>query len=101
MNSESKAVQRAAAVDEVSKWTVGLGIITISLFALSLPILLLTAVALAPLLLPLVAFGLIAGVVAIPFLMVRGLVRRIRRARRRDVASERLITAGEPAHHHP
>jgi hypothetical protein len=37
MNSESKAVQRAAVVDEVSKWTVGLGIITMSLFALSLP----------------------------------------------------------------
>ena len=79
MNTESRAQRRAEVIDEISMWTVGLGILTLSLFALSLPILLLTAVALLPLVLPLLAIGLVVAVVAVPILLVRRLVRRIRR----------------------
>jgi cytosine/uracil/thiamine/allantoin permease len=78
MNRESKAMKRAEVVDEISKWTVGFGIIAVALFGLSLPILLLTAVALLPLVVPLIAVGLAAAVVAVPFLVVRRLVRGIR-----------------------
>jgi uncharacterized membrane protein YgcG len=78
MNPESKAMKTAEVVDEISKWTVGLGIITVALFALSLPILLLTAAALVPLAVPLLAIGLVVGVVAVPVVLVRRLVRWIR-----------------------
>ena len=82
MNAESTARSRAEVADEVSKWTVGLGIITFALFPLSLPILILTAVAVLPLLLPALAVGLLIGVVAVPILAVRSLRRRAIRARR-------------------
>ena len=80
MNTESRAQRRAEVIDEISMWTVGLGILTMSLFALSLPILLLTAVALLPLVLPLLAIGLVAALVAVPILLVRRLVRQGRRS---------------------
>lgn len=78
MNPESKEMRRAEVVDEVSRWGVGLGIITVALFPLSIPFLLLTAVAVLPLLVPVLALGLIAGIVAVPVMLVRRLVRRRR-----------------------
>jgi Flp pilus assembly protein TadB len=78
MNPESKADRTAAVADEASKWGVGLGIIVVALFPLSIPILLLTAAALVPLLIPLVALGLIATVVAVPVVLVRRFTRRRR-----------------------
>jgi membrane protein implicated in regulation of membrane protease activity len=78
MNPESKAMRRAEIIDEVSKWGVGLGVVTVALFPLSIPFLLLTAVALLPLLVPVLALGLIGGIVALPVLLVRRLVRRRR-----------------------
>jgi hypothetical protein len=36
---------RTEVVDEITKWTVGLGVITIALFPLAIPFLVLTAVA--------------------------------------------------------
>jgi hypothetical protein len=82
MNAEPTARAKAEVADEVSKWTVGLGIITFALFPLSLPILILTAVAVLPLLLPALAVGLLIGVVAVPILAVQSLRRRVGRARR-------------------
>jgi hypothetical protein len=76
MNPESKAMRRAEIVDEISKWGVGLGVVTVALFPLSIPFLLLTAVALLPLLVPVLALGLIGGIVGLPVLLVRRLVRR-------------------------
>ena len=70
MNAES-ARKRAEVADEVSKWTVGAGIIAVALFPLAIPIVVLTAVALLPLLVPLAAIGMLAGVVAAPVLLVR------------------------------
>jgi hypothetical protein len=75
MNAESTAPSRAEIVDELSKWTVGLGIITLALFPLAVPILVLTAVATLPLLLPALALGLLLGGVALTYLLVRGLGR--------------------------
>ena len=73
MNAESTARSRAEVTDEISKWTVGAGIITVALFPLAIPIVVLTAVALLPLLVPLAAIGLLAGVIAAPVMLVRRL----------------------------
>lgn len=77
MNAESTARSRAEVGDEISKWTVGGGIIILALFPLALPILLLTAFAVLPLLLPALAAGLLIGIVALPMLLVRRLRRRV------------------------
>jgi hypothetical protein len=82
MNTESSAQSGAEIVDEVSKWTVGGGIITVALFPLALPILVLTAVAVLPLLLAVLAAGLLIGVVVLPVLLVRRLGNRVIRALR-------------------
>ena len=71
MNAESTATSRAEIVDELSKWTVGGGLIVLVLFPLAVPILVLTAVALVPLLAPILALGLLVGVVALPVLLAR------------------------------
>jgi hypothetical protein len=76
MSNESTARQRAEVIDEVSKWTVGAGILTVALAPLALPILVLTAVALLPLLVPVLALGLLAGVLYLPIRVVRGIRRR-------------------------
>jgi membrane protein implicated in regulation of membrane protease activity len=77
MNAESRARSRAEVVDEVSKWTVGLGILGVALAPLALPIIVLTAAAL----LPLLVVPLALAIVAAPVLFVRGLVRRVRQRR--------------------
>jgi membrane protein implicated in regulation of membrane protease activity len=76
MNAESTARSRAEVVDEVSKWTVGGGILAVALFPLAIPIIALTAIALLPLLIPVIAIGLLAGIVAAPVWLVRRLGRR-------------------------
>jgi hypothetical protein len=83
MNNESTARKRAEVVDEVSKWTVGAGILTVALAPLALPILALTAVAVLPILLPVLAIGLIAGVVYLPITLIRRLSSRSRARHRK------------------
>src|SRR5918996_453787 len=75
MDLESKASKRAEVVDEASKWSVGLGVVGVAIFPLAIPFVLLTALALLPLLVPVLALGLIAGVVALPVMLVRRLAR--------------------------
>src|SRR5262245_20515255 len=74
MNAQQQISNREA-FEELSNWAVGLGIVGVALFPLSIPILVLTAVALAPLALVLVPVALLALPLA--------LVRRVLRARRR------------------
>ena len=81
MNAEYTAPSRDEAIGEVSKWGVGLGMVTMVLFPLSIPILILTAIAVLPLALPLVALALVAAVVAAPVMLVRRLVARSRAGR--------------------
>ena len=76
MDSEA-ARARAEIADEISKWTVGGGTVLIALFPLALPILILTAVAVLPLLVPLLAAGLVVGVIALPILLLRRLGRAL------------------------
>jgi hypothetical protein len=102
MNNESTARKRAEVVDEVSKWTVGAGILTVALAPLALPILVLTAVALLPLLAPVLAFGLLAGVVYLPIRLIRGIRRRRAPLGGRGAAEEEVLVGVEftPVHRH-
>jgi hypothetical protein len=100
-NIDEKARQRAEVVDEISKWTVGAGILMVALAPLAIPILVLTGVALLPLLVPLVPLALIAGIVYLPVKLVRGIRRRRRPLRRGDAADEEVLGRVEfaPVHH--
>jgi hypothetical protein len=103
MESET-ARDRAAAADEIWKWTVGGGILAVALAPLALPILVLTIVALLPLAVPVIALGLLAGVIALPVMLLRKLARsagRMRPRRRRPASGERKPEpAAEPATGH-
>jgi hypothetical protein len=83
---ESRADGAPTAGDvasELSAWLVGGGIITMALFPLALPLILLLAIGAIPfLLLPLLG-GLVVALVAVPVLLVRGLGRAFRARRRR------------------
>ena len=100
MDAESTARKRAEVVDEVSKWTVGAGVLTVALAPLAIPILVLTAVALLPLLVPVLALALVGGVVYLPIRLVRGLRRRRRPLGRGGAAEEEVLVGIEfaPAH---
>jgi cobalamin synthase len=63
-------------IEEVSKWTVGLGILTLALAPLSLPFLILTAVALIPFVVPLLVAAVAVALVTLPVLLIRAVVRR-------------------------
>ena len=76
MNSK-RTYSRGEGIEEFSKWGVGLGIVVVALFPLSIPILILTVVALIPLAVPLVAVGLLL----LPVLVARRVVRSVRRRR--------------------
>jgi hypothetical protein len=82
-------------IDEASKWGVGLGILTTVLAPLSIPFLLLTAVAVIPLVVPVLALGLVVAIVAVPFLLIRGIGRRVIASRRppRDATEGRAPAA--------
>jgi uncharacterized membrane protein len=100
MNNDQKARQRAEVVDEFSKWAVGLGILMVALAPLAIPILVLTGVALLPLLLPLIPIALIAGLIYLPVRLIRSLRRR-RRSLGRGSAEEQVLVGVElaPVHH--
>ena len=86
MSTSATSTTAAELAEEASAWAVGAGIITMALFPLALPILLLTAAAAIPLLLLGLAVALVAAVVAGPLLLVRRLGRAIRAAAARRVA---------------
>src|SRR3954470_4900854 len=100
MNTET-ARRRAEGVDEVSKWTVGAGILVVAVAPLAIPILVLTGVALLPLLLPAIPLALIAGIFYVPIKIVRGVRRRRRESARRRPAEKEVLVGVElgPVHH--
>jgi uncharacterized membrane protein len=100
MSSTTRAPERAEVIQEVSKWGVGAGILVVALAPLAIPILVLTGVALLPLLLPAIPLALIAGLVYLPVRLVRS-VRRRRRLRRGGAAEEEVFVGVElgPVHH--
>jgi hypothetical protein len=81
MNTE-RDYRIAEVNDEISKWTVGTGIVLTALFPLSIPILLLTAAAVLPLALLAVPLVLVGALLAAPILLIRRLIRRPPRAAR-------------------
>ena len=94
-NPETDVVEpRADRIDpadlarELSEWAVGLGIIAVALFPLAVPLVALTALAA----LPLVLLALVAALLALPFLAIRGLVRRVMAHRR---AADGVATSPE------
>jgi hypothetical protein len=78
MNPQPISSPRDEVIEEVSKWAVGLGILTVALAPLAIPIIVLTAVALVPLLIPVAALAILA----VPALMVRAGLRWARTRRR-------------------
>jgi membrane protein implicated in regulation of membrane protease activity len=74
---------RTDAVEGMSAVLFGAGFITMAIFPLAIPILLLTAVALIPLAIPALAATLVVGLVAAPVVLARRL-RRKRAIRVRD-----------------
>lgn len=99
MNSRTISISTGELTDEVSTWSVGLGILTMALAPLAIPIIALTAVAALVLLAPVLAVGLLAGVVAVPVLLLRGGARRASRAWHRREASERRPRSSGPEGH--
>lgn len=79
----TQTARRAEVADEISKWTVGGGIIVMVLFPLALPIIALTAFAALPLLAPVLAVGVLIGLIAAPITLGRRLGRALRRRRGR------------------
>ena len=100
MTSTTRAPDRAEVIQEVSKWGVGAGILVVALAPLAIPILVLTGVALLPLLLPAIPLALIAGLVYLPVRLIRGMRRR-RRLRRGSATEEEVLGRVEftPVHH--
>src|SRR5215216_4915758 len=101
MNTDQRSPGGAELIDEFSKWGVGAGILVVALAPLAIPILVLTGVALLPLLLPAIPIALIAGLVYLPVRIVRSVRRRRRKLRRGDSAEEQVLVGVElaPAHH--
>jgi hypothetical protein len=81
MNTGSSS-SPAEIVTELTGWFVGGGLITMVLFPLALPILVLTVIATIPLVLIALAGVLAAAAVAIPVLLVWGVGRRVFRGPR-------------------
>jgi hypothetical protein len=86
MSARATTPAAADLAEEASAWAVGGGIITMALFPLALPILLLTAAAVIPLLLLGLAVALVVGVVAGPLLLLRRLRRTSRFSAARGMA---------------
>jgi hypothetical protein len=75
----------ADVVSELSNWAAGGGILVVALFPFALPLIVLTAVALVPL----VAVALVAGLIALPFLAVRRVLRKLNAAGPEDAMAPR------------
>jgi hypothetical protein len=78
MSAEPTTRSDPELVDELSAWLVGGGILTVALFPLALPFLLLTLAAMLPFVVVPLIGGLVAGLIALP---VGLLIRRALRAR--------------------
>lgn len=80
----------ADIAEELSAWVVGGGAVTMALFPLALPFLILLAI---PLALPALLGGLAVVAVGVPVLLLRGLGRRLIRAVRRLRKAQRSVRA--------
>jgi hypothetical protein len=101
MNSTSTASESMGAVEGASAVLVGTGIVTLALFPLAIPILLVTLVFTAPLLLVLVPVALVGAIIASLGLAARATVRWRKRvqspARTRDDARRPTARLATPS----
>ena len=95
MSSKAPTHSYPDVLDELSGWLFGVGVLTLALGPLALPLIALTAIAVLPLLLLPLAAGLVLTVVAAPLVLARSLWRssRARGAR----SASRLGGKVEPA----
>jgi hypothetical protein len=89
MSTRATRVTAAELADEAPSWAVGGGIITMALFPLALPLILLTAAAAIPLLLLGLPVALLVAVVAGSIRLLRCVRRTIRFPAARRVAEPR------------
>ena len=75
MANSSPTPSTADLVDGTLTVAAGVGIITTSFLPLAIPMLALTAIALIPLLIPLLLIAIAGGLIAAPFLLLRRLFR--------------------------
>ena len=69
-NRRADAHSAAEVADTLGEWGVGAGMVTLALFPLAIPFVALTAVALLPLLAPVLVLGVVAGLLPIPALLM-------------------------------
>ena len=98
MANSSPTPSTSDLVDGTLTVAAGVGIVTTSFFPLAIPMLALTAVALLPLLIPLLLIALAGGLVAAPFLLLRRLLRRYAAGAARPSARS-LRSACSPSYH--
>jgi hypothetical protein len=79
MPSEPTTQSSTDLINGASVALVGAGVLTFALFPLAVPLLILTGIALVPLLIPVVAIGILAAAIVLPIRVARSL--RSRRAR--------------------
>jgi hypothetical protein len=79
VSTRSTTPTNAELVDEASNWAIGGGIVTLALFPLAIPGLIILLIGAIPLLLLAIPIGLLVALVALPILLVGGLVRRLKR----------------------
>lgn len=82
MQATESARVSNATIDGVSGTLVGLGVVTMALFPLALPILILTGIATVPLLIPLVPIAIVVALVVATTSAIRALGRLAGRRRR-------------------
>jgi hypothetical protein len=97
MSTETTPATPAELAVEISAWAVGGGIVTMALFPLALPFILLTAAAVIPFLLVPIAVGLVIAVVAAPILLLRRLWLAVRVSRRLDRGGAGAAVPTRPA----
>lgn len=78
MRASSTNPSTADLVDGTLAAAAGVGVVTLALFPLAIPILALTLVALIPLLIPLLLIALVGGLIAAPFRLLASTRRRPR-----------------------
>ena len=97
MSENAAEHSSAEVIDTVSGFLVGGGILTMALFPLAIPIVVLLIVAALPLLAAGAVLALIGAVVAAPIVLIRGLSRKIATMRRNDRRDTHLIRGTRPA----
>ena len=97
MSEKAAEHSSTEVIDTVSEFLVGGGILTMALFPLAIPIVVLLIVAALPLLAAGAALAVIGAALTVPINLIRGLSRRLATMRRKDRRDTHLIRGTRPA----